>query len=81
MSSNIVLNESGIIALLQSKEMQKGLVAEGKRIQSRCGKGYETEKQAVIGRKRAIVRVSAVTAAAKRDNSKNNTLLKALGGK
>ena len=81
MSSNIVLNESGIIALLQSKEMQQGLVAEGKKIQSKCGRGYETEKQAVIGKKRAIVRVSAVTAAAKRDNSKNNTLLKALGGK
>lgn len=79
--STIKLNEKGIIALLQSKEMQNVLLEQGKSIQSRCGSGYEAESQARIGKKRAIVRVSTVTDKAKRDNMNNNTLLKALGGK
>lgn len=79
--SRIVLNEKGIIALLQSTEMQNVLIDQANKVKNRCGTGYEAEPQAVIGKKRAIVRVSAVTNKAKQDNYKNNTLLKALGGK
>lgn len=78
--TEIVLNEKGIVALLQSQEMQKVLVEQGNKIKNRCGKGYESESAPVIGRKRAIVRVKAATNAAKKDNLQNNTLLKALGG-
>lgn len=82
MSKSIIkLNEKGIIELLQSRSMQNYLVEQGKAIQKRCGSGYESENQATIGRKRAIVRVSAVTNKAKKDNYDNNTLIKALGGR
>lgn len=81
MSSSIKLNSKGIVELLQSKPMQDVLLEQGRAVQARCGPGYEAEKHATIGRKRAIVRVSAVTRKAKKDNYDNNTLLKALGGK
>lgn len=79
--STIKLNEKGIVELLQSRSMQNYLVEQGKAVQKRCGTGYEAENQATIGRKRAIVRVSAVTNKAKKDNYDNNTLIKALGGR
>lgn len=44
-----------------------------------CGNGYKIS-DLTIGEKRSNIKVMASTYQAKADNSKNNTLLKALGG-
>ncbi len=79
--SNVELNSEGVRALLKSSEIQSALLAQANIISSRCGAGYEAEGSAYTGKNRAIVRVSAVSPDAKKDNLKNNTLLKALGGR
>ena len=64
--------------LLKSPEMQAILAGYGKAVQTRAGAGYVGE--AKVYKKRAAYNVKAETVRAKRDNLKNNTLLKALGG-
>ena len=78
MSVKIVLVEEGVRALLQSGEIkaQCKQLAEG--IASRAGDGYEVTTY--TGRTRVNASVIAATNAAKRDNMKNNTLLKAVRG-
>lgn len=71
-----VLNRKGVIELLKSSEMQSVLKAKAKAIAARCGSGYETD--IYIGKTRANASVGAKTKKAKRDNYKNNTLLKAV---
>lgn len=74
----IKLNRSGVRKLLRGQEMQNELSQRAFACASRCGDGYKafysTEQT------RAIAGVTAATAAARRDNSKNNTLLKMLEG-
>lgn len=70
------LNEAGIIELLQSPEMAAIIQQHASRVNNAAGPGYESN--VMTGKKRAVGRVWADSAAAKRDNSKNNTLLKAL---
>lgn len=81
MSSNIVLNSAGVKELLQCSEMQQVLVEQAQSIRGRCGEGYAVENNAFVGKNRAIVRVSAESEKAIQDNLKNNTLVKALGGR
>ena len=70
------LNRSGVAELLKGQEMQALLAEKASEIQSRCGDGYEHD--VYVGKTRANAMVQATTYQAKRDNLKNNTILKAV---
>lgn len=70
------LNRSGVRELMKSTEMQSVLTSYASNIRNRCGDGYEQD--IYVGSNRANAMVSAATVKAKRDNQKNNTLLKAV---
>lgn len=72
----VELNRAGVRALLRSEEMMAMLQKTANAAADRCGAGYETGSYRMPTR--AVARVSAVTAAARRDNLKNNTIRKAL---
>ncbi len=74
--SKIKLNRAGVRQLLKGPEMQKVLSDKATAIRERAGVGYKQDTY--IGKTRANAMVSAVTAKAKKDNKKNNTLLKAV---
>lgn len=76
------LNRSGVRELLRSEEMQSVLSEFADLVQTNAQNqsgqsGYD--KSIFVGKNRANASVHAETATAKRDNYKNNTLLKALG--
>lgn len=71
-----VLNRSGVAALMKSSEMQAILAEKAKAIKERAGDGYKQD--VFVGKTRANAMVSADSIKAKRDNMKNNTLLKAV---
>lgn len=73
------LNLSGLNALMKSSEMQAVLNSAASQIANAAGDGYEVEDAHPI-RFISIAAVHARTAAAKRENNENNTLLKAAGG-
>lgn len=76
MDDKFKLNYTGVGQLLKSSEMQAILSEKATAIQQRCGDGYETD--AYVGKTRANAMVKATSFKAKRDNLKNNTLLKAV---
>jgi phage-related protein len=78
MSKTFKLNRAGVRQLMQSTEMQAVLQEKASQIAARCGDGYEQD--IMVGRNRANAQVWAETSQAKRDNSKNNTILKAVRG-
>lgn len=71
-----ILNRKGVSKLLKGEDMQRVLESYGKEVLARTGEGYK--KNAMVGRNRANVMVYADSIRAKRDNLKNNTLLKAI---
>lgn len=70
------LNRAGVANLMKSGAMQTVLNKHASNIKNRCGDGYEQD--VYVGRNRANAMVSAKTTKAKKDNLKNNTLLKAV---
>ena len=70
------LNRSGVAELMRSPEMQAILQDHASAIRNRCGSGYKQD--IYVGRNRANASVIAKSAKAKRDNKKNNTILKAV---
>lgn len=70
------LNRAGVRELLRSEKAADVCAEYGKRIQARCGDGYNTDTY--TGRNRVNAMVWAETPKAKKDNSANNTLLKAM---
>ncbi|MEG2394005.1 MAG: hypothetical protein RR825_00785 [Ruthenibacterium sp.] len=72
----IVLNGQGVRALLKSAEMLAICEAHAAAVRERCGAGYSVSR--FTGKNRVNASVKAVTRKAKRDNMKNNTILKAL---
>ena len=76
--SNFVfkLNRAGVRELLKSQEMQGILKEHATTIKGRAGDGYEQD--IYVGKNRANAMVKAGTFKARKDNSKNNTLLKAV---
>lgn len=70
------LNYSGVGQLLKSAEMQSVLNEKAAAIKNRCGDGYEQD--VYVGKTRANAMVSATSYKAKKENMKNNTLLKAV---
>ena len=74
----IELNSAGIQELMKSAEIQGYCEELARGVASRAGDGYEVDS--MVGKTRANASVYAATKEANRDNMKNNTLLKALGG-
>ena len=76
--SNFVfkLNRAGVRELLKSQAMQGVLKKYATTIKNRAGDGYEQD--IYVGKNRANAMVKAETFKARKDNSKNNTLLKAV---
>ena len=70
------LNSDGVRELLKSQEMQSVLNEKATGIKNRCGEGYTQD--VYVGKNRANAMVKAETYQAKRDNLKNNTILKAV---
>lgn len=70
------LDRKGVSELMKSGVMQLILREKAAGIKGRCGDGYEQDIH--VGRNRANAMVYAKSNKAKRDNSKNNTLLKAV---
>lgn len=73
------LNRKGVSDLMKSEPMRNVLDSYANAVQKRAGNGYEA-KVARPNKTRAGAVVMATTYQAKADNSRNNTLLKALGG-
>ena len=71
------LNREGVAELMKSDAMQRILREKAKQVESAAGEGFQMEEQ--IGKFRAVARVRANSYAARRKNSHENTLLKALG--
>lgn len=72
----IKLNRPGVAQMMKSPEMQALLTETASAIVGRCGPGYGSDIH--VGRNRANAMVKAETFEARRDNSKNNTILKAV---
>ena len=70
------LNYDGVGQLLKSSEMQGLLEEKATGIKNRAGEGYAQD--VYVGKTRANAMVYADSHKAKRDNKKNNTLLKAV---
>lgn len=73
----IELNSSGIRQLLRSEEMGQMLKQQAEQVRARCGSGYSTDLYQASSR--VIAGLFAETAEAAKQNSRENTLLKALG--
>lgn len=72
----VKLNYAGVRELLKSAEMRAVLDGYANGVMRQLDDGYETEHRTTD---RAVVAVGAVTAKARVQNSRDNTLLKALG--
>ena len=72
----VELNNEGVRELLRSAEMEAICKQQAQAIKDRVGDGYLVTTY--TGRNRVNASVYAVTDQAKRDNLKNNTLLKAV---
>lgn len=70
------LNRSGVSRLMKSTEMQQILEEKATSIRNRAGEGYKQDSYS--GKTRANAMVYADSYKAKKDNSQNNTLLKAV---
>lgn len=72
------LNTEGVKSLLQSPEMMNICKKHANNAQARLGAGYEVTTH--TGKTRVNAQVAAVSYEAKKDNAKNNTILKAIRG-
>jgi len=70
------LNHEGVGQILKSEEMQSVLVDHATSILKSAGAGYAQDSY--VGKTRVNAMIYADTYQAKRDNYKNNTLLKAV---
>lgn len=70
------LNRKGVAELMKSQEMQGILKEHATTIKNRAGDGYEQDIH--VGKNRANAMVRTATFKARKDNSKNNTLTKAV---
>jgi len=75
----IVLNRSGVRALLRSDESEAFCQALAQKAANSLGEGYEVSSYK--GKNRVNASVRAETYQARSDNLKNNTILKAVCGK
>lgn len=76
----VVLHLGAINALMKSAEVQDFIDSQGQAIATRAGGDYTYSRPSKQHRWVARGYVQTAGAAGARDNAKNNTLLKALGG-
>lgn len=74
----IVLDPAGVRELLKSDAMMRICQQHANRAVAALGDGYEVNTY--VGANRVNAEVTAETFLARRDNMKNNSILKALGG-
>lgn len=74
----IVLNDEGVRELLKSDAMMQICKQYADRAAGSLGDGYVVSTH--VGKSRVNAEVAAESFKARRDNLKNNTILKALGG-
>lgn len=74
----IELNRSGVRELLRSGEMASICEGYAKQALASLGEGYEVSTH--TGANRVNAEVAAVTYKARLENSKSNTILRAIGG-
>lgn len=74
----IVLNPAGVRELLKSDAMMQICKQHANRAVAALGDGYAVNTH--VGASRVNAEVTAETFLARRDNMKNNSILKALGG-
>lgn len=70
------LNEDGVRQLLQSPEMLSVCKSYADNARNALGEGYEVTTR--VGKTRVNAEIAATTYKARKDNSENNTILKAL---
>ncbi len=70
------LNRAGVAELMKSGNMQSILKKQATEIRNRAGIGYQQDIH--VGKNRANAMVWAETTEAKKDNLKNNTILKSV---
>lgn len=73
----IELNSEGVRSLLRSREMMKICEEHALQARSKLGAGYEVTTH--TGKNRVNASIHAETPEARKDNLKNNSILKALG--
>ena len=78
--NKFVLDKKGVGELLRSEDIQSILNAYGQQVQANTGRAEDYQTQVSIGKVRANVVIRCINTASIKDNLKNNTLLKALGG-
>lgn len=76
--TKIVLNRSGVRALLQSDEMKAICEERANQALGKLGDGYTVTT--MTGKTRVNASIYAESSDAKRENMENNTILKALRG-
>lgn len=74
----VTLNRAGVRSLLRSLEMMSTCEEYATSALSRLGTGYEVTTH--TGKNRVNASIAAVTPAAIQENSRTNSILKALGG-
>ena len=72
----VVLNRSGVRSLLKSQAMMNECVKHARNVLEMCGDGYSMDT--MVGKNRVNAMVYADSHEAIKDNSENNTLLKAV---
>jgi hypothetical protein len=73
------LDKQGVKALMKSEEMNQAMKSVADEAAERLGEGYEADTH--TGKTRVNASVYAVTAAARRENLSENTILKAVFGR
>ena len=73
---DIKLNSEGVRSLLKSPEMRAICNEYALRIATNAGEGYDIQERSYPSRVGTVVK--PITAKARKDNSDNNTLLKAV---
>lgn len=74
----VVLNRRGVKELLKSQEMMNICTKQAYSAQNKLGDGYEVTYR--TGKNRVNASIIATSEEAKKENAKNNTILKALRG-
>ena len=72
----VILNREAVRELMQSKEMMALCEKKAYEAKSQLGNGYEVDS--MVGKTRVNASIAAVSPKAKRENARNNTILKAL---
>lgn len=74
----VELNREAVREMLRSQEMVKICEEHANKALSRLGEGYEVTS--MVGKNRCNASVAAKTQEARKENAKNNTIMKAVGG-